>query len=234
MTGYDSKYIIRAAAHKSIVEDIEVIGPSSEKFNAIRVNKKLLFLDSYSFFHNSLDAMAKNMDKQSDYKLTRAFLNQYFDDKHIDMLLQKGIYPYEYFTSVSKYNETTLPPRECFFNQLTQSPISDKDYEWAQTVWTTFNLQNLRQYTELYVTVDTLILADVFQKMRGMFMNKFTLDPAHYYSVSQLSWDCFLKQTGIKLKYIKDPTLYLFLESSIRGGISTGKYKNQVTNIFLL
>ena len=47
----------------------------------------------------------------------------------------------------------------------------------------------------------------------------YELDPAHYVSAPQLSWDAMLKQTGVQLELISDPEMYRMLANSMRGGI---------------
>eukprot|EP01052_Picozoa_sp_SAG31_P022829 SAG31_NODE_1838_length_7128_cov_4.274125_6_plen_95_part_00 len=50
-------------------------------------------------------------------------------------------------------------------------------------------------YTEaadLYV----LLLADVFENFRRLCMNDDELDPAHYYTLPNYSWDAMMKRTG--------------------------------------
>ena len=44
--------------------------------------------------------------------------------------------------------------------------ITDKDYEHAQKVWEAFEIKNLRDYHDLYVQRDSLLLADVFENFR--------------------------------------------------------------------
>ena len=52
------------------------------------------------------------------------------------------------------------------------------------------------------------------------------LDPAHYVSAPQLSWDAMLKQTRVQLELITDPEMYRMLAISMRGGICmiSGRY----------
>ena len=52
-------------------------------------------------------------------------------------------------------------------------------------------------------------------------MNTYQLDPVHYFTALGLSFDSLLKYTKIKLDYIKDVDIQLFIEKGIRGGIST-------------
>ena len=51
-------------------------------------------------------------------------------------------------------------------------------------------------------------------------MEYYRLDPCHYFSSPELSWDAMLKMTDIKLEKISDIDKYLFIEKGLRGGIS--------------
>ena len=45
------------------------------------------------------------------------------------------------------------------------------------------------------------------------------MNPVHYVSAPQLSWDAMLKQTRVQLELITDPEMYRMLVNSMRGGI---------------
>ena len=86
-----------------------------------------------------------------------------------------------------------------------------------------------RQYFSL--KGDVLILADAFEEFRTIFLKapkdeidpntgfdikpqlvvkeegNYELDPAHYVSAPQLSWDAMLKQTRVQLELITDPEM---------------------------
>ena len=134
--------------------------------------------------------------------------------------MRKGIYPYDYMDSWSRFDETCLPPKEAFYSALVESNISDSDYEHAKNVWTTFGCQNLGDYHDLYLKTDVLLLADVFEIFRKTCMNQYGLDPAHYYSSPGLSWDALLKKTNVTLELLTDYDMHLFIEKGLRGGIS--------------
>ena len=60
--------------------------------------------------------------------------------KDINLLKQKGVYPYEYIDSLEKLNETQLPPIEAFYSTLKQETITEEEYKHAQNVWRTFSI----------------------------------------------------------------------------------------------
>lgn len=91
----------------------------------------------------------------------------------------------------------------------------------AQQVWSTFKLKNLEEYQDIYLRSDVLLLADVFENFRDLTMKTYQIDPAHFFSCLQLSWQSALKFTKCELKLSSDPTQYLFFEEGIRGGVST-------------
>ena len=81
-------------------------------------------------------------------------------------------------------------------------------------------LENLGDYYDLYVQSDTLLLADVFNNFRDMFIKEYELDPAHFLSLPGLAWQACLKKTNIELELLTDYDMPLMVEEGIRGGIS--------------
>lgn len=60
----------------------------------------------------------------------------------MELLSRKGVYPYSYVDSVDKFDEQ-LPPKDKFFNDLTEEHLSDEDYRHVQNVWQEFDLRHL-------------------------------------------------------------------------------------------
>ncbi|GFU27682.1 uncharacterized protein TNCV_4866901 [Trichonephila clavipes] len=77
-----------------------------------------------------------------------------------------------------------------------------------------------REYSDLYVKTDVLILSDIFENFRSVCMKAYNLDPVWYYTAPGLSWDSMLKFTKVKIELLMDYDMYLFIEKGIRGGIS--------------
>jgi len=58
-------------------------------------------------------------------------------ERRMKLLRQKGIFCYDFVTGgdLQLYRTKQLPPKEKFYNVLTQQECSDEDYERALTVW---------------------------------------------------------------------------------------------------
>ena len=75
-------------------------------------------------------------------------------------------------------------------------------------------------YHDHYLKKHVLLLADIFEKFIGTCIKHYELDPCHYFSSPELSWDAMLKMTAVRLEKISDIDKYLFIEKGSRGGIS--------------
>ena len=115
---------------------------------------------------------------------------------------------------------TKMPLRKHFYSSLSEEIISRKDYKFACLVWKTFRCANLLDYAELYCKIDTILLAEIFQRFRTDMLNFSKLDPARYISLPSFSFDSMLKITQCKLELPADINMVQFLENGIRGGVS--------------
>ena len=133
LRGYDSHFIIKELkqCHKT-----HVIANSMEKYISFSINN-LKFVDSLQFLPASLDKLSQTC------KTFPRFMSKYADSN----LLRKGVYPYEWFDDVSKFNETSLPPKSAFFNKLTNLDISEEDFSFAQNVWKKYNCNSFSDIT---------------------------------------------------------------------------------------
>ena len=61
-----------------------------------------------------------------------------------------------------EFNETSLSEKEDFYSHLYMEDIPDADYADTKRVCKDFDFKSLRDYRDLYVQSDTLLLADVF------------------------------------------------------------------------
>ena len=140
--------------------------------------RKCVFLDSYKFMHSSLDTLAKNLPKNNFVYIDSHFCSHSEEEK--DLLRQKGYFPYSYNTSFEKYDEPELPARHLWKNKLQGNEISVTESEWmhARNVFSKFNCSNIGEYSDLYLTCDTLKLACVFEHFRKVCFDTYSVDCA--------------------------------------------------------
>ena len=98
LRGYDS-HLIFCELNKFDVK-ISVIPNGLEKYMTFFLNKNLVFIDSMQFMNSSLDKLVKNLSDE-DFK----YLVEEFGSKNLELLKQKGAYPYEYMNSFERFNE---------------------------------------------------------------------------------------------------------------------------------
>ena len=229
LKGYDSHFIINELGEliKKGEENIKinVIAQNAEKYMAFYIGK-LSFIDSLQFMSKSLDKLAGNLEDR-DFIYTKKYFT---DPVQFNLMKRKGVYPYDYMDSFSKFNDTELPKREEFYSLLTDNNISEDDYSHAQNVWNTFNLKNMGEYHDLYLKTDILLLTDVFENFRKTCLTYYKLDPLHYITSPGLAWDAMLKMTGINLELITDIDMQLFIEKGLRGGISYIAHRHAEAN----
>ena len=87
---------------------------------AFFLNKNLVFIDSMQFMNSSLDKLVKNLSDE-DFK----YLVKEFGSEYLEVLKQKGVYPYEYMNSFKRFNEEKLPARKYFFSSTNNEKIDE-------------------------------------------------------------------------------------------------------------
>ena len=211
---YDMHHLIKELDFNS--GDINLIASTDE--NYIAVSKKvgrveLRFIDSFRFLSASLDSLAKLVPPEKLITIKENFP----DPLQFELTRRKGVFPYDYITDFEILKETKLPPKESFFSQLNNSHISDADYEHACRVWDAFKCKDINEYSLLYLKIDVALLADIFENFRALCVEKYSLDPCHYYTLPGLSLDSALKVTGVEIELLTDYNMFLAFEKGLRG-----------------
>ena len=219
LQGYDSHLFIKQLSR--LPGELNCIPSTEEKYisfskkikvdeymsrrtgETVSVNFELRFIDSYKFLQTSLANLVGNL-QPDDFHNTKAIIK---DPKAVELLTRKGVYPYDYVTSIESLSETRLPPKSEFYSKLNDEGITDSDYQHALNIWSTFNCKTIRDYHDLYLKSDVLLLADVFENFRA------TTSPG-------LAWDACLKETGQELQLLHDYDMLMMFERGIRGGIT--------------
>ena len=199
----------------SFTKEIIVDKFINEEKKEVEVKRKIRFIDSFKFMATSLDSLVKNLPKESFKNLT-----DFYEGDELDLIKRKGVFPYDWFDNFGRLSSTSLPPKEAFHSILNDSDITEEDYKHAQKVWKTFNMKTMRDYHDLYLKSDVLLLSDVFENFRDVCLDNYRLDPIFYYTAPGLAWDACLKITKVELELLHDYEMLMMVEKGIRGGVS--------------
>jgi len=127
---------------------------------------RLRFKDSFSFMYSFLDSFIKlNKYKEgikhdnisdifkrvSQHGAKRLKKNRNLDMNNtiLDLLTEKGIYPYNHVKDHDAFNHQELPSPESFYDTLKKEEIEASDFSRAKTVWTITNCKTFGDYHDL-------------------------------------------------------------------------------------
>jgi len=207
-SNYDLHLFIKELS-KNTHHKLKIIAKNSEEYITLSYGC-LKFVDSYRIVQSSLDGCTKSM-VTSDFKI----LAKHFPND-VDLLKEKGIFPYDYMDNYEKYNEKEFPDYSKFYSVLNNKNILESEYERGKNIYNSF-CKTLGEYNDLYLKTDVLLLADVFETFRA----KFDLDPAHYLTAPSLTWDRLLYESKQKLELLIDYDMLMLIEKGLRGGVSS-------------
>lgn len=251
LSGYDGHLIMQSLDSRIFFDlnrkdHFSGIPQAGDKFMAFSFCG-LEFIDSYRFMLASLDELTDNLRKEGEapFKITQHVMKQYLTNRNIPydaqirtLLMKKGQFPYEYFDHPCRFLETALPPIESFHNTLRNEECSLSKYQHAQDVWSQLKCETFQDYHDIYLLLDVVLLADIFENFRLICMQENGLEPLKYISLPGYTFDAALRYIKVintlDTQYIQDENLpfehqlfsegeedkYEFVEASIRGGIS--------------
>ena len=86
----------------------------------------LTFINSFQFMSSSLDKLVSNLPKDD-----LIYTSKVFKGKRLNLMPQKGIYPYDFMDSFEKFNQMELPTKDQFYSILNDQHIMDDEYDHA-------------------------------------------------------------------------------------------------------
>ena len=214
----DFKEICKGLGNKFITH-IDIVPKTAEKFTAITINKICRFIDSYSFLSSSLASLidiTKKGGLQNFKYLCKEF--ESFPGP-IDLIVEKQINCYDYYTDLHCLTRTSLPPIEAFYNSLREQNITHEEYDHAQRMWDLLGCRTMDDWLRFYLKVDVFALLDVVSTFRERSYTKYGLDFMHYYTGSSFYFDNLLYQTKARFQNIDNIDLLRNLMKANLGGI---------------
>ena len=80
-----------------------------------------------------------------------------------------------------KLEEKELPNIEYFHSSLSITKDSIADHNYAKEIYKLLGCKNIKDYTDLYVKTDVLLLADAFASYRKNSYSSYGLDISYLY-----------------------------------------------------
>ena len=100
-----------------------------------------------------------------------------------------------------------MSSKEKFYHPLTDR----KEYKYVPKVWNKFKMKTMKDYHDLHLRCDILLLVDIFEKFGNNILKnyvsvvEFLSFLSHYLSQPSSKWDAMLNMTKVKFKLIPDP-----------------------------
>ena len=134
--GYDSHFIMQQIgeiANKYAYKDkkgkkqpltINTIPNNMEKYMAFMLGNHIKFINSFQFMGSILDKLVSNLPKDD-----LIYTSKVFKGKRLNLMSEKGVYPYDFMDSFEKFNQTELPTKDQFYSILNDEHITDDEYD---------------------------------------------------------------------------------------------------------
>ena len=137
----------------------------------------------------------------------------------------KQVFPYEFFDSLEKLNDTKLPSKDEFYSRLKQTHITDEDYNLCQERWENKKMKSMRDFLIDYNVSDVKPFLEAVNKQFAFYEETFKIDLfKDAYSlpgVSMLVMFKFIPKTlNMPQIYSNDKDLYKEWKHSLFGGLS--------------
>jgi len=135
LSNYDAHFIVTNLANDDN-NRISVIANTEEKYISFSkyINTfSVRFVDTCRFMASSLAHLAANLTTANFDKFRE--VAKVFAPSEMTLAKRKGVYPYEYTDSWDKLQLPSLPDKFQFYSALTETHVSDEDYNHATRVW---------------------------------------------------------------------------------------------------
>jgi hypothetical protein len=193
-----------------------------EQFRQIKIGR-LVFRDSIDYMSGSLSEIVDSLEPEM-----LGPLQEGFGEKYIH-LTAKLVYPYSAVPHQDTLDETTFWEQSEFYNDLTNTMVTDSEYQYAKFLYELFECNTRRDFTLIYVKTDVLFLACAFFAFRDFCMDELHLEPLRFLSTPAVAIEAAMLYSNAEIEYVSDPLIVQDIKQNIRGGNSqcSARYVNK-------
>lgn len=217
---YDNNLLLQHLNFSKFDEHTWSASMIGQKLKLISTNR-LEIRDSYALLPEKLSKLAESLTPETSH-----FQNKYlpYADNHL-----KGLYPYQWMTSIKKFDQVDFPGYESFRNDLGETCTLD-EYKSAREFYEK-RCSTFKDYHFYYLVKDALILLDVLQYYRSLLLETTKLDLIRANSLPDISFQTLFYKYKIKKPIISDHQIYSAWEEANKGGINlVGQRYTEVQN----
>ena len=206
LKGYDIHYIIEKIYDHFNDSNINILGNNSSSIFHVGIQNYIKIIDSHEFIPASLTELSNNL-KNEDIHYIREMLDKYGHD-----FVKKDIFPFRYIDDFSKHNENTFSDIKYF------DSVDQKTYEkYRKYYYSKFN--SFGEYSNYYLEKDVLLMSDIMESYRTLFMDKYQTELFSHYSINSLKWEILKKWNPIQIKILDNYKIYNAFQTMMRGGL---------------
>ena len=155
---------------------------------------------------------------------------------------KKSFFPFDWLDSVSKLDQTHLPPIEEWYSVVKGKSVLDdnhltveENYEYVQSIWRDHNMSNMKQFLIYYNQCDVIGFLKAVCKMVEFYQN---LDICIFKTCisvpgcsRKMLFQCAKEQGAyFSLMDSKNADLYMLIKSNLVGGLSCVFHRRQKAN----
>ena len=256
--GYDANFVLRYVLKTPEYQDwgIQVIMKSSNRLQKLVFYTKrgeearyIHICDSFLFLTLSLERIVGSIRKD-DVTTNLENFPRFFhifqrrfpgvENKEIDHILRKNIFPYKYFTCttrletpISDFSKIFEPKEEnlSFFSERVTLQDLQNNLEDFKHVVAVYGCQTAKDYHDLYLCCDVMQLADVFDRSMKILWESHHIHLTKYLGMPSASWAAFLRHDPEMVIPLYEDTFFAeFFKAMIRGGITSAALRHAVAD----
>jgi len=124
--------------------------------------------------------------------------------------------------------------KDNFNSYLSEWFLNNEKHIKFQEICAKNGIKTLREYHNLYLSVDGLALADIIENIRDKMYNTYKVDIMRFFTLASFAKQCMMRYTGIRMPLIHVQEIYHILEMNKRGGMSFIGERYAEANNYLL
>jgi len=193
---YDAHFLIKMFAKRKL--RMYIIPHTLEKYLCFSIRLhgvRLLFLDSCKFFPSKLQTILDSLPGEYFIETKKNFP----EEAH-ELIFSKLPFCYTFLSGPESLKCTQIPPKSCFYNDLSECEVSDAEYERAKSLWVILKCKTFADFVLNYNLADCSQTLDVILYYRDIIFNSFGLELTSFLSMPQLSITAMLKLCKRKIQ----------------------------------